>query len=430
MKLDRKNLTGFAASFIAVFILWLFSIPAIAQSNYSCNALDLDGDLIKAPMTIRVATFNAYLNRFSQGQLIIDLNDENNSQITAVAEIIQRVRPDILLLNEFDYDANGAAISLFQDNFLSKSQNGQPAIEYPFVYLAESNTGIPSGLDFDNDGDSDGPGDAYGFGFFPGQYAMVLLSKYPIDYPRVRTFQNFLWKDMPGALLPDDFATPQAGDYYSQQELEHFRLSSKSHWDVPVVINGKRLHVLAAHPTPPVFDGSEDRNGRRNHDEIRFWADYVSGKSASYYIYDDLGHRGGLKGNNAFVIVGDYNADPHDGDSTNNAILQILEHPLIDSNIAPGSFGSMQDSSLEGLLNSTHQGNSILDTADFNPNGPGNLRVDYVLPSKRKAEISCGGVFWPSTNDETRYLVGDGFPVVSSDHHLVWLDIFMTNQKQ
>ena len=36
------------------------------------------------------------------------------------------------------------------------------------------------------------------------------------------------------------------------------------------------VHVLASHPTPPTFDGAEDRNGRRNHDEIRFWADYVS----------------------------------------------------------------------------------------------------------------------------------------------------------
>ena len=61
-----------------------------------------------------------------------------------------------------------------------------------------------------------------------------------------------------------------------EEELEVVRLSSKSHWDVPVKVGGHTVHVLASHPTPPTFDGEEDRNGRRNHDEIRFWADYVS----------------------------------------------------------------------------------------------------------------------------------------------------------
>ena len=82
---------------------------------------------------------------------------------------------------------------------------------------------------------------------------------------------------MPGALLPDDPSTPEPADWYSPDELDVFRLSSKSHWDVPVRLpDGRILHLLASHPTPPVFDGSEDRNGRRNHDEIRFWADYVT----------------------------------------------------------------------------------------------------------------------------------------------------------
>ena len=53
------------------------------------------------------------------------------------------------------------------------------------------------------------------------------------------------------------------------------------------------LHVLASHPTPPTFDGPEDRNGRRNHDEIRFWADYIS-PGQSGYIVDDEGRSGGI----------------------------------------------------------------------------------------------------------------------------------------
>jgi len=50
----------------------------------------------------------------------------------------------------------------------------------------------------------------------------MVLYLYPIDTNGIRTFQNFLWKDMPGALLPDDPNTPAAKDWYRQQNLTHF----------------------------------------------------------------------------------------------------------------------------------------------------------------------------------------------------------------
>ena len=153
--------------------------------------------------------------------------------------------------------------------------NGAAAIEYPYRFVAPSNTGIPSGFDLNNDGTVGGPDDAFGFGFFPGQFGMAVYSMHPIVLDDVRTFQTFLWADMPGALLPDDPATPEPADWFTADELDAVRLSSKSHWDLPIDIDGRIVHFLVSHPTPPVFDGPEDRNGRRNHDEIRFWADYV-----------------------------------------------------------------------------------------------------------------------------------------------------------
>ena len=178
-----------------------------------------------SPNDVRFASFNVSLFRDSEGELIEDLSTPDNSQGQAVAEIIQRVNPDVLLLNEFDYDPNGEAAQLFQENYLSVSQNGIDPVDYPYVYLAPSNTGIASGFDFDNNGEAvtePGSGeygnDAYGFGVFPGQYAMVLYSKYPIVEDQVRTFQTFLWQDMPEALLPDDPNTPEPNDWYSEAE--------------------------------------------------------------------------------------------------------------------------------------------------------------------------------------------------------------------
>lgn len=384
---------------------------------------------------VRFATFNASLNRFSAGQLVQHLSTPANVQARNAAETIQRVRPDVVLINEFDYDAAGEALRLFQDNYLSVPQNGATPIHYPYRFAAESNTGIPTGLDVDNSGVAGGPNDAYGFGFYPGQFGMAVYSMYPIDPTGIRTLQKFRWKDMPGALLPDNPATSAPADWYSPAVLDVFRLSSKSHWDLPVVIGGKAVHLLASHPTPPVFDdppaypAGVDFNGRRNYDEIRLWADYVT-PGRSDYIYDDAGRTGGLAPGSLFVIAGDQNSDPLDGDSIPGAIQQLLEHPLVNAKVTPASEGAVEQSALQGGANLTHRSDPRYDTADFGfssptvpDTAPGNLRADYVLPRKT-LQIVDAGVFWPLSSDPLFRLVGVRVPSFpTSDHRLVWVDV-------
>src|SRR5918994_2268209 len=369
-------------SLLAVLAVLLAAAPTAAAANSE----------------VRFATFNASLNRSFAGQLVADLSTPNNAQAATVAEIIQRARPDVLLINEFDFVADGFAAQLFQDNYLSVPHNGAEAIVYPFRFVAPSNTGIPSGHDFNNNGVVGGPDDAFGFGFFPGQFGMAVYSRYPIIEEDIRTFQNFLWKDMPGARLPDDPATPAPADWYSPAELAVFRLSSKSHWDVPVAIEGRTVHFLVSHPTPPVFDGAEDRNGTRNFDEIRFWADYITPGTASSYIYDDEGARGGLAPGSMFVIAGDQNSDPLDGDSIPGSIQQLIEHPLVNTAVTPASAGAVEASALQGGANLTHRSDPAFDTADFADSAPGNLRADYVLTRKNLRIVDSAG-FWPLNTD-------------------------------
>jgi hypothetical protein len=376
----------------------------------------------KSPATFRVATFNSSLNRATEGELRRELASRDSAQPRAVAEIIQRVRPDILLLQEFDYDADGAAIAAFQSNYLGVSQNGQAPIHYAHVFFTESNTGQPSGFDLNNDGKIEGGQDALGFGDFPGQYAMVLLSRFPIDAKRARTFRQFRWRDMPGALLPDDAATPAARDWYTAQELDVLPLSSKNHWDVPVRIGPLTLHVLASHPTPPAFDGPEDRNGLRNHDEIRFWADYLTPARGATYLKDDRGRRGGLPGGATFIVMGDLNSDPVDGASLRHGIGALLAHPRVNSRLPPASAGAVEASEVQGGVNAQHEGEARFDTADFNDRVVGNLRVDYLLPAAKLAPCRAG-VFWPIRADAQAALVWGDRPAPSSDHRLVWMDL-------
>ncbi len=294
-------------------------------------------------------------------------------------------------------------------------------MRYPHAYVAPVNTGVPSGHDLDNDGSVGGAGDAYGFGAYPGQYGMVVYSKHPIDTRRARTFRTFRWADMPGARLPDDPATPAPQDWYSSAELEDVRLSSKSHWDLPIRVGRRTIHVLASHPTPPVFDGPEDRNGTRNADEIRFWADYVAGGRRARYVYDDDGRRGGLPRHARFVIAGDLNSDPYDGDSLPGAAQQVLDSPRVDRRRTPRSTGGAEAARLQGGANATHRGDPAYDTADFADSSPGNLRADYVLPS-RNLQLRDSGVFWPTTGSPLYRLTG-AYPFPTSDHRLVWVDV-------
>lgn len=404
------------------------------------NLIEVTQFVVPEASRLRIASFNASMNRPNSGDLAAALEDGNDPQIQGVAETIQRANADIVVVNEFDqiYDQFGnfdrvateRSIRDFMTNYLEVAQAADTSpVSYRYFFVSPSNTGVPSGFDFNNDGDTSDPEDAYGFGVFPGQFAMVILSKHRIIRGAVRTFQNFLWKDMPGALLPPDpNDSDDDGDtssYFTAAELDVYRLSSKTHIDVPVIVPGLgKVHLLASHPTPPVFDDGTattypspsvvDWNGLRNHDEIRFWADYID-PAKSRYIYDDrewaragdttpTRRRGGLRRNSRFVILGDQNADPLDGDATFNPADLLLSSPLVDTSITPTSAGALEQVPASFNFRESK-------TASFN------LRADYALPSQRGFTLQNAWVLWPLTTDLEAGILS------ASDHRMVIIDL-------
>lgn len=373
--------------------------------------------------TIRVATFNVSMNRTGPTRLTEDLN-RKDAQIQWIATIIRSVKPDIILLNEIDYTAKADNAKLFNELYLSNTnldQLGNGPHVMPFSFTAPVNTGEPSGLDLNNNGRTDDPEDAWGFGRYPGQYAMAILSRFEIDHKATRTFQNLLWSKLDGAFRP---TVPDTGKpYYEDTVWQKLRLPSKSFWDVVVKVQGKQLHLLASHPTPPAFDGPEDRNGCRNQDEIRLLVDYISSSpTAANYFVDDQGRSGLLTEDQNFAIAGDLNADPVDGSNRSEWIHRLLAHPRVIAEPIPQSFGASQAAIKQGQKNGEHKGNSAFDTGDFNDQAVGNLRIDYVLPSKGSTILACG-VVWPQVdaNDSNRQLIEQ--INAASDHHMVWVDL-------
>ncbi len=405
-------------------------LHAFDGTNHTLGTITINVTNAAVPLpsnSFKMATFNTSHYRDTDNALINDLSVLTNTASQSIARVIQRNNADIILINEFDYDAGGKAIKRFKENYLEVGQSGEAPVYYPYAFFAPVNTGVHSGKDLDNNGSVvSTPGaagygeDAFGFGLHPGQYGFVVLSKFPIDKANARTFQKFLWKDMPGAMLPDNPNIAGTADWYSTDELAVFRLSSKTHADVPVNINGTILHVLASHPTPPVFDEGApwitgvDHNGRRNSDEIRFWNDYIT-PANSAYIYDDTqtpaAPGGGLPPNSRFVICGDQNSDNNEGDGTDPAIKQLI-----------GGIATVGGAPIPAniLVNSTFvpgggAGTDADDTAAFS----GGVRVDYVLPSIFGLTVDSGGVFWPSASS--------GDPIVAAlsatDHHLVYVNL-------
>ncbi|MEO0401386.1 MAG: endonuclease/exonuclease/phosphatase family protein [Pseudomonadota bacterium] len=319
--------------------------------------------------TIRIATYNTELQRDGPGLLLRDLARGKDGQINAVLAVIQQADADILALQGIDYDLTSEALTR-----LAKAAN------YPHHFALRPNTGMPTGLDMDGDGRLGGPRDAQGYGRFSGQGGMAVLSRFPILTEEVQDFSDLLWRDTPNPTLPhvNDAPFPSAPAQAAQ------RLSTTGHWIVPVKTPTGRMDLMTFHASPPVFDGPEDRNGKRNHDEIRLWQHVLDGAI-------------GTAPAGPFVIAGDANLDPVDGSGIKAAIKTLLADPRV-QDVRP-------------------QGDQGTDTADWTDPVPGNLRVDYVLPSQHWSVVDSG-VMWPSPTAALAETVTQ-----ASRHHLVWVDL-------
>lgn len=381
---------------------------------------------------VRVALFN--IRELTTGKILdVDENGRGrHPQAVAAARIIRRIAPDVLVVNEIDHDYEAGREDLtlnaqrFRDAYLKPGEGG---LELPFVYAAPNNTGILSGLDLDRDGHVASAADrrtrrhgndAFGFGTYPGEYSMAVLSKYPLFADQARTFQRLLWRDLPGHHLPEDV--------FSAEVLDVFRLSSKSHWDLPVAVNGQRLHLFVSHPTPQGFDGDEDKNGRRNFDEIKLWVEYLDNGAS---LVDDRGAPGGYESADPFVIIGDLNAAPrteghrqegpfrtsiYDGMA---AIDQLLLHPRIRDS---GRFTVSRGGLMHGVETPREPGPPAFSERSTSVFGEG-ARIDYVLPS-RDLQIVDGGVFWPAEDEDPD---GARWADEASDHRLVWVDLVLAS---
>jgi len=321
--------------------------------------------------SFRIATYAAPLSRDGPGLLLRDLQRGEDQQIGAVANVVRHVAPDVLVLTDFDYDLDGLALAHFASLFDDT---------YPYRFADPPNSGVQSGFDLDANGRRGDARDGWGYGRFAGDGGLAVLSRYPFDLSQMQDFTHLKWQSLPGATLPQT----ASGPFPSAEAQAEMRLSSTAHWVLPVMLpDGPPLSVLAFSATPPVFDGPEDANGLRNRDELRLWQVLLDGALGPVP--------------ESFVIAGNANLDPLGGDGLSAAMATFLADARLQDPL-PGQA-----------------------TADWSIDGPGKLRVSYVLPAAGW-RVTGAGVFWPATGtDEAASLGRDG--LAAGPHHLVWVDI-------
>jgi hypothetical protein len=336
---------------------------------------------------LRIATFAAPLSRDGPGLLLRDILKGQDQSIITIARVVASVDPDILLLTDFDHDAGLAALNAFAELLAEQGSS------YPVRFALPTNAGLPTGHDMDGNGRLGEARDAMGYGLFRGNGGMALLSRVPINVAGVQDFTTLLWRDLPEARLPQIDGQP----FPSAEAQAAQRLASSGFWIIPMrPENEPPFALLASAATTPAFDGPEDRNGRRNRDEIRFWSLYLDG------VFGPPPE--------TFVIAAKLNADPVDGDSDHTAIRALLSDPRLYDPL-PASLGGAL------AADAGHLGDPALDTAAWPGSPQGNLRVSYVLPSSAGWDVVGSGVNWPT--DGT--LGPDG--QAAGPHRLVWVDI-------
>ena len=306
------------------------------------------------------------------GQLLADILRGDDPMIQATLTVIAEARADVIVLQDIDYDAEGLALAALADALRARG------VDYPFHLTLRPNTGRPTGHDLDGDGHSHWRRDAHGFGDFNGAGGMAILSRHPLG--RVTDFTGFVWNDLPGG---------RAAEVTPVDALPMLRLATVGAWAVEVAVPGGPVTVFATHAGTPVFDGPEDRNGIRNADEMRFW----------HLLFDGWRPTPDWRLPGAFVLAGTLNVDPVAGEGHRDTLRALLDHPAVRDVTPTGARGAA--------------------TVDWVDLGPGNLRVDYILPATALT-VMGQGMIWPNPADDPAL---NEAAAAASDHRLIWVDL-------
>lgn len=345
--------------------------------------------------SVRVAQYNISL--LGSVKLKTD-----NPQVAAAADVIARFDPDIIAINEIAFDLTG--VDPEPGTFSDGMQNGAllaeklnavtPGAPYEFHVLTFGNSGVLwEGYDAANH-------DPYfaerGNGGV-GQFNYAVLSRYPILEDDARVIVDVAWDSLPGHVGP----TMQAD--IGVAIPPGYPIFAKGLVIVPIDVDGRVLHLVMNHPFPPI---NQPVNPYRHHDELLAMKLLLDG---------DLPGVEPLPADARFVIAGDLNVDPDDGDALPGTIEQLFDHPLVvasQPNDGHGTFGNTPEQNTQASACPANDGPD--------PSTDRQLQLDYLMPSTTIGPPLATGMFFP---DPVAEPADWQLACMASDHFLLWADL-------
>lgn len=296
-------------------------------------------------------------------------NASTSTQLIAAKSILKKLTPDILSLNEIQFDMPAVPNQQYQsrgqnlhflNSFFETNMN-----HYSFF---PANTGMNSRPNSQGEyilrptqEERELYADKVNFGMFPAQYSMGGLFQYQVV--RETNISNLKWKDFNPNINLSKFTQSNGAPL-----PEDMSLFDKNFVDTVININGKEVHIILLHTVPSFhFGNMKSPNYERNRDQLKFLQWYLKGSG-------EIGNIRPLPRNATFIAMGDWNVDP----DSENLGAQVI-------NELKSEFKMWMN---ERVI--TYRGSSFIP-------GGWTAQLDYILLSN-DISILDSGVYGPEAN--------------------------------
>ena len=178
--------------------------------------------------------------------------NKNNTQLSAVDNILKELNFDILSVNELQYDIRNVPNKSFQTTGKNAEKFIKLMGEDPFNYAIsfnKANTGQQARTY--NNGKyatklsrrTRRLADPNNFGLFPAQYSSALISKYPIKKEVV--ISKLKWREFNKEIKLSRFRNS-----LGKKVSRNLELFDKNFSDITIEIDGKEVHLIMLHAVP------------------------------------------------------------------------------------------------------------------------------------------------------------------------------------
>lgn len=362
------------------------------------------------PGTWRIAQFN--LRELSTDKIVAT----SHPQVDAAAKIVARFHPDVVCLNEMQFDIANVptsgmpgAKSAKPGTFSTAESNAtriaariaaeNPEAIYPYALITVGN----SGFAWSGPRPSTEPGSDWyslrGWGEYRGRFNTIVLSKFPIVTDQVRIITDVAWDAIPknsiAQMKTDTGLDVPAG----------YPVFEKSLNVIPLDIHGKTTYLVMSHPTAPAFWSI---NPYRHEDELRALALFLDGQLPGVESVPQ---------GSPFVLIGDLNADPEEGDSRPGAIARVLAHDRLEPWFPEGAGTMGKNPTFNTYVSGCGKGDG---SSVGDPSSRFQMQIDYILPSKEIGRAQGGAVFFPNRAESQ-----EDFDLAcrASDHMFLYVDL-------